>query len=147
MCVRVRVDEQGCVYVSVINPRCMLRRVTVVVCVCVCKCLSVTMLAATYLVFTSKMRRLRVLYGVFPIFNLWILLKMLCSKVLVSFTDATAFLTPRRALNRQKSQQRLRRVRIISNRFYYPTDSSLIMAHWQISFLAFCVCLPMHWHT
>ena len=53
----------------------------------VCVCLSVTMLAATHLVFTSKVRCLRVPYGIFQICNVWLLLKMLCSKVLASFAD------------------------------------------------------------
>ena len=48
--------------------------------VCVCVCLSVTTLAATYLVFTSKIRCLRVLHVVFQICNVWLLLRMLCFK-------------------------------------------------------------------
>ena len=40
----------------------------------------------------------------------------------------------------------MRRVHILSDRFYYPTDLSLLMAHWQISFLAFCVCLNCSWY-
>ena len=51
-------------------------------------CVFVTTLAITYLFFfTSKTMCLRVLYGVFQICNMWLLLKMLCSKVLASFTD------------------------------------------------------------
>ena len=50
-------------------------RVTIVV---LCVCLSVTMLAATFLVGTLK-----VVYGVFKILVVWLLLKILCSKVLV----------------------------------------------------------------
>ena len=50
------------------------------VCVCVCVYLSVTTLTATHLIFTSIVRCLRVLYGVFQICNVWLLLKILCSK-------------------------------------------------------------------
>ena len=50
-------------------------------------CLSVTTLAATYLVLTSKIRCLRVLYGILQICNMWLLLRMLCSKFLASFAD------------------------------------------------------------
>ena len=46
-------------------------------------CLFVTMLAATYLVYMSQVRCHRVVYGVFKILVVWLLLKMLCSKVLV----------------------------------------------------------------
>ena len=53
----------------------------------VCVCLSVTTLAAIYLVFTSKIRCLRVLYGVFQICNVWLLLRILCLKVLASSAD------------------------------------------------------------
>ena len=55
--------------------------------VCLCVYLSVTTLAATYLIYTSKIRCPRVLYGIFQIFNVWLLLKMLCFKVLASFAD------------------------------------------------------------
>ena len=58
------------------------RRIVVVRCTC---CLSITMLAALYLVYTSKTRFCRVLYGAFKVFTAWVSLKMLCSKVLVSF--------------------------------------------------------------
>ena len=49
--------------------------------------LSVITLAATYLICSSKIGRPRILYGVFQIFNVWLLLKMLCFKVLASFAD------------------------------------------------------------
>ena len=57
------------------------------VCVCVCICLSVTTLAAAYLVYTLKARCHRIFYGVFKVFVVWLSLKTLCSKVLVSFAD------------------------------------------------------------
>ena len=49
----------------------------------VCVCLSVTMLAATYPVYTSQVRCHRVVYGIFKISVVWLLLKMLRSNVLV----------------------------------------------------------------
>ena len=61
---------------------------SVCVCVCMCVCLSVTTKSAAYLVCTSKTRCHRVLYGVFKVFVVWLLLKMLRSKVLVSFANA-----------------------------------------------------------
>ena len=45
-------------------------------------CLSVTMLAATYLVYMSEVRFHRGVYGVFKILVVWLLLKMLRSKSL-----------------------------------------------------------------
>ena len=54
---------------------------------CMTLCLSVTTLAATYLIYTSQVRCHRVVYGVFKILVVWLLLKMLCSKVLVWFSD------------------------------------------------------------
>ena len=45
------------------------------------------MLATTCLVYTLKIWCRMVLYGVFKIFVVWLLLKMLCSKVLESFAD------------------------------------------------------------
>ena len=62
-----------------INPRRMRRRVTVVI---LCVCVSVTMLAATYLVYTSQVRFRRVLYGIFKVLVVWLSLKMLRSRVL-----------------------------------------------------------------
>ena len=58
-----------------------------------CVYLSVTTLAATYLVFTLKIRCHRVLYG---IFNVWLLLKilMLCSKFWHHLLTTVAFLAP-----------------------------------------------------
>ena len=64
----------------------MRRRVTEVV-LCVCICLSVTTLATTYLVYTSKVQCCRVLYGVFKVFVVRLSLKTLRSKVLASFAD------------------------------------------------------------
>ena len=50
-----------------------------------CVCLSDTILAATCLIYKSKIRCHRILYDLFKICTVWPLLKMLCSKVLVSF--------------------------------------------------------------
>ena len=63
-----------------VAPQCMCRRVTVVILsVCVCVCLSVTMKSATYLVYTSKTRCHRVLYGVFKVVALSLHLAMECT--------------------------------------------------------------------
>ena len=51
-------------------------------------CVSVTKLAATYLVCESKMQLCKVPYGVPNTRILWISLKTLCSPVLASFADA-----------------------------------------------------------
>ena len=73
---------------STINSRCMHHGVTVVVLsVYVSVCLSVTIKSAAYLVYTSKTRCRRVLYGVFKVFVVWLSLKTLRSKVLASFAD------------------------------------------------------------
>ena len=55
--------------------------------VCACICLSVTTLAAAYLIYTLKVRCHGVLYGAFKVFIVWLLLKTLRSKVLASFAD------------------------------------------------------------
>ena len=65
-------------------------RGTVVV---LCVSLSVTILAATYLIYTSKVRGHRILYGIFKILIVWLLLKMLHSKVLASFAEHDCLLT------------------------------------------------------
>ena len=51
----------------------------VCVCVCVSVCLSVTALAATYLVCMSKLRRHRVPCRLLKVFIAWISLKIFCS--------------------------------------------------------------------
>ena len=51
-------------------------------------CVSIIKLAATYLVCDSKMQVCKVPYGVPNACIVWILLKMLCSPVLVSFADS-----------------------------------------------------------
>ena len=58
------------------------RGTVVVRSVCLSVCLSVTTLAAIYLVFKSQMKCHRVLHGVFNRCIVWILLKTLRSKVL-----------------------------------------------------------------
>ena len=63
-----------------INPRRMREGMVVVLCVCVC--LSVTELAATYLVCKSKVRCYKVPYGVSNLCIVWIWLKTLCSSFL-----------------------------------------------------------------
>ena len=87
----------------------MRHRVTVVVLsVYVCVCLSVTMKSATYLVYTSKTRCHRILYGVFKALVVWFSLKMLRSRVVWHHFLVTAtFLTPQRRLDGQNGQQQL----------------------------------------
>ena len=65
---------------GLINPACAVGAITVVV---LWVCLSVTKLAATYLVHTSQVRCHRVAHGIFKTSVVWVLLKTLRSKVLV----------------------------------------------------------------
>ena len=58
----------------------------------VCVCLSVTTLAATYLVYESRLLRYKVPYGVPNAWFVWISQKTICSPVLASFADLS-FLT------------------------------------------------------
>ena len=90
-----------CVHTFIIfNPQCMREgsleprltfgfeasaRVTVAV---LCVCLSVTTLAATYLICESKLRCCKVPYGVPNTWFVWISQKTLCSPVLASFADS-----------------------------------------------------------
>ena len=55
------------------------------VCVYVCLCVSITVLAATYLVYKSQIGCYKVPCGVSNVCIVWILLKTLCSPVLASF--------------------------------------------------------------
>ena len=52
-------------------------------------CQSVTMLAATYLIYTSKIQCHRVLHGVFKDCAIWLSLKTLCSHSFVKKIDNT----------------------------------------------------------
>jgi hypothetical protein len=123
------------------NPRRMRRRVTVVV---LPVCLSVTMKSAAYLISTSKTKFRRVLYDVFKVFVVWLSLKTLYSRVLTSLLANIAFLASWRAFDGQQRQQCLLFnsnsiiLCMVSHRSNKKTDSSLIVAHWQISFLAIC---------
>ena len=80
----------------------------------------------------------RVIGGNFQIFKMWLLLRMLCSIVLASFADHRGL---PRSLMSSRCFLSTRRVCTVSDSFYNTINSSLIMAHSQISFLAFCVCL------
>ena len=67
----------------IINPQCMHEGVVVSLCVYV-----FVYHASCYMPhFASKIRCLRFFNGVFQICNVWLLLRVLCSKVLVSFAD------------------------------------------------------------
>ena len=73
---------------SVINPRHACARVTVVVlCVCLSFCVSITTLAATYLVYMLKSRWRSASYVIFYTCIVWISLKTFHSEVLVTFAD------------------------------------------------------------
>ena len=103
-------------------------------------CLLPRQLLHVYLVYTSKTRCCRVLYGVFKVFTFWLSLKALtvCSfKVLVSFTGHHCL---HRSLmsSRRAKETASRRVCTVSDSSCNTTDSSLIIAHWQITFLACC---------
>ena len=75
-----------CFFCFFFNPRRMRRRVTVVVLyVCVCVCVSVTALAATYLVYMSKVRRYTVSCRLLQICIVWTSLKTFCSGDMASF--------------------------------------------------------------
>ena len=50
-------------------------------------CVSVTTKSAAYLIYMSKTRYHRVLYGIFKVFVMWLSLKTLCLKVQASFAD------------------------------------------------------------
>ena len=70
------------------NPRCMCKHYGS------CSvCMSVTFLAATYLICESKMRCYKVPYGIPNAWFVCISLKPLCLSVLASFADAISFLT------------------------------------------------------
>ena len=74
---------------TIINPRRMRRRVTVVVlCVCLFVCLSVNSLTATYLVCELQGRSYIIPYGVSNACNVWISLKMFYSPVLAAFANS-----------------------------------------------------------
>ena len=71
---------------AIINPRHMHRRVTVVVlCVCLSVCLSE--LSKCYIHISFASLKLGIIYGVSNACIVWILLKMLCSPVLVTFAQ------------------------------------------------------------
>jgi hypothetical protein len=59
-----------------------------------CVCLSVTIKSVTYLVYTWETRFHRVLYGVFKVSVMWLSLKMLRSRLMVSFAGHRRFLAP-----------------------------------------------------
>ena len=86
-----------------------------------------------YLVYTLKVRCHRVLYGVFKVFIVWLSLKMLCSKVLVSFADHHLPPSLRDNLSMDKRDSNgffsTRRVCTVSDSSYNMADSSLVIAH------------------
>ena len=94
---------------------------------CVCVCVSVTMLAATYLFYMLKTR----LFGSFKIYIVWILLKMLCLKVLATFADHRCLL---RFVSSSRSTRDDYFISILcrsSDSAYNSTDSSLVTVGYQ----------------
>ena len=81
----------------VINPRCACAaRVTVLslfvcVCVCVCVCASVAALTATPLTHRYKVRYESNENALLKVFDSWISLKILCSKVMALFAHLNEF--------------------------------------------------------
>ena len=110
-------------------------------------CLSVTTKSAAYLVFTSQTKFYRVLYGVFNIFTVWLYLKTLRSRVMASFAGHR-FL-PRSLANFRRPNEtamasfQLEKYYMVSYRSNNTTGSSLIVLHWQRSFLAISACYKM----
>jgi hypothetical protein len=88
--------------------------------------MSVTTKSAAYLIFKSKTKFHRILYGIFKVFIVWLLLKTLRLRVLASFTG-------------HRRQTAMTSFQLEdSHRSNKTTGSSLIVAHWQINFLAIC---------
>ena len=84
-------DVKTFLRIVVINPLRMRSRVTVVVlCVCVCVCLSVTTLVARGLISAVQAWYQHNQHDTAKVFNSWISLKTLCSKVMVLFTLRSA---------------------------------------------------------
>ena len=106
---------------------CMHRRVTVVM------CLSVTTLAATYLVYTSQVWFRRVLYGVFKVLVVWLSLKTLRSRVLASFADhrrlPRSSTTSRWTKETEMASFQHKECAISSDSSHSTTDSSLNRAN------------------
>ena len=83
----------------IVNPQHM--RCTVVI---LTVCLSVITKSAAYLIYTSKTRYHRVLYGVFKVFVMCLLLKCFVQKFWHHLLITTAFLATKRAPDGQKRQ-------------------------------------------
>ena len=113
-----------------------------------CVCLSVTTKSAAYLVFTSQTKFYRVLYGVFNVFTVWLFLKTLRSRIMVSFAGLAPL--PSSLPGELSTAKRdsdgffsARKVYMVSYRSNNTTGSSLIILHWQRSFLAISACYKM----
>ena len=98
-----------------------------------CVCLSVTTKSATYLIYTWKARYLRVLYGALKVFVMWLSLKMLRSRVMVSFAGHHRFLTPCGELaifpSTKGTTMASFQLEEYSDRYNNTTGSSLTIAH------------------
>ena len=104
-------------------------------------CVSVTMLTATYLVFSSKFTCHLAFCAAFKVYIMWISAKTLCSKVMATFGDHLCLLC---FLDKRDSDGFFwsRLVRRTTNSSYNSTDSSLVVVEYQQSFVAcnFFVC-------
>ena len=107
---------------------------------CVSVCQSVTTKSAAYLVFTSQTKFYRVLYGVFNVFTVWLSLKTLRSRVMASFAGQPFSLPGELSTAKRDSDDFFSTRLLRSNN---TTGSSLIVLHWQRSFLAVSACYKM----
>ena len=120
-------------------------------CVCACVfcqyvCLSVTTKSAAYLVFMSQTK---FYYGVFNVFTIWLSLKTLRSRVLTSFAGHHCF--PRSLVSfRQPNETAMASFQLekynynmVDYRSNNTTGSSLIVVHWQRSFLVISACYKL----
>ena len=115
-------------------------------CVCVSVCQSVTTKSAAYLVFTSQTKFYRVLYGVFNVFTVWLSLKTLRSRVCVICWSPLPSSLPGELSTAKRDSDDFfstRKVYMVSYRSNNTTGSSLIVLHWQRSFLAVSACYKM----
>ena len=119
---------------------------SVCVCVCVCVCLCVTTKSAAYLIFTSPAKFYRVLYGVFNVFTVWLSLKMLRSRVLAPFSGhcrlPCSLASFQRTNETVMASFQLKKY-MVGYRSNNTTGSSLIVVHWQRSFLVISACYKL----
>ena len=126
----------------------MRRRVTVIVlCVCLSVCLSVPTKSALYLIFTSRTKFYRLLNGVLMFLLCGFYWKRFVQEFWHHLLVTATFLAPWLPFDGQTRQRWLvfnsNIVCMASSRSSNMTGSSLIVAHWQRSFLAICACYKL----